>query len=56
VDPRLRHSPSGDGSTLEKDALILDLPLTDALQHCREGLIRDAKTELALRRLREELP
>jgi ADP-ribose pyrophosphatase len=55
VDPRLRHSPSEDGSTLEKDALILDLPLTDALQHCRDGLIRDAKTELALRRFREEL-
>jgi ADP-ribose pyrophosphatase len=56
VDPRLRHSPSGDGSELEKDAVILDLPLTDALQHCRDGLIRDAKTEFALRRLREELP
>jgi ADP-ribose pyrophosphatase len=56
VDPRLRHTPPGDGSVLEKDAIIVDLPLSDALQHCRSGGIRDAKTELALRRLTEELP
>jgi ADP-ribose pyrophosphatase len=54
VDPLLRHPPLEDGSVLEKDALIVDLPLSEALRHCRDGIIRDAKTELALRRLAEE--
>jgi ADP-ribose pyrophosphatase len=56
VDPSLRRAPSGDGSVLERDALVVDVPLADALQHCRTGVIRDAKTELALRRLMEALP
>jgi ADP-ribose pyrophosphatase len=55
VDPRLRHTPSEDGSVLERDAVIVDLPLADALAECRAGRVPDAKTELALRRLAETL-
>jgi ADP-ribose pyrophosphatase len=54
VDPAARTVPTEDGSVLERDAAILALPVRDALEHCRTGAIRDAKTELALRRLLEE--
>jgi len=53
VDPAARTSPTEDGSALERGAAIVALPLADALEHCRTGAIRDAKTELALRRLAE---
>jgi ADP-ribose pyrophosphatase len=53
VDPRARATPTEDGSALEHAAAILALPLADAIQHCREGAVRDSKTELALRRLAE---
>ena len=53
VDPRKRSTPTEDGSVLERAAAILALPVDDAIQHCRTGTIRDAKTELALRRLAE---
>jgi ADP-ribose pyrophosphatase len=53
VDPRSRSTPTEDGSALERSAAILALPVLDALQHCRGGALRDAKTELALRRLAE---
>ena len=53
VDPRSRSVPTEDGSALERAAAILALPLEDAIEHCRSGAIRDAKTELALRRLAE---
>jgi len=53
VDPRARSTPTEDGSPLERAAAILAMPVADALQHCRSGAIRDAKTELALRRLAE---
>ncbi len=56
VDPTRRAEPAGDGSALESDAVIVSLPLTDALDACRRGEIPDAKTELALRRLLELLP
>jgi ADP-ribose pyrophosphatase len=55
VDPSRRRTPSEDGSVLEKDAVIVDIALAEALDHCRSGQIRDAKTELALRRLAESL-
>lgn len=55
VDPKTRREPSGDGSPLEEDAQILALPLDDLLEACRRGEIRDAKTELALRRLADVL-
>jgi ADP-ribose pyrophosphatase len=53
VDPATRGTPTEDGSALERAAEILAVPLSDALEHCRSGAIRDAKTELALRRLAE---
>ena len=56
VDPLLRRTPSEDGSALEKGAAIVSLPLADALGHARGGRLRDAKTELALRRLAEVFP
>jgi ADP-ribose pyrophosphatase len=51
VDPTRRKEPGGDGSPLEEDAMIISVPLEDALAACAAGEIRDAKTELALRRL-----
>lgn len=53
VDPATRTAPTEDGSALERAAAIVVLSLADALEHCRRGDIRDAKTELALRRLAE---
>ena len=53
VDPEARTLPTEDGSALERGAAIISVPLADALAHCRDGGIRDAKTELALRRLAE---
>ncbi len=50
VDPRTRATPTEDGSALERGAAIFALPVSEALEHCRSGAIRDAKTELALRR------
>jgi ADP-ribose pyrophosphatase len=55
VYPESRRTPSEDGSVLEKDAVITDVPLTVLLDLCRAGEIPDAKTELALRRLAEAL-
>lgn len=55
VDPSQQKAPGGDGSPLEEVAVIVRVPLADALAACRQGLIRDEKTELALRRLAEEL-
>lgn len=56
VDPAARKEPPGDGSPLEEGAAILAIPLDDALAACREGLVHDAKTELALRRLKDLFP
>lgn len=53
VDPASRHEPGGDGSPLEADAHVVGVPIDEALGACRDGRIRDAKTELALRRLAE---
>ncbi len=53
VDPRTRVTPPEDGSILEKQASVVDVSLTDALDACRAGEVEDAKTELALRRLAE---
>jgi ADP-ribose pyrophosphatase len=53
VDPKQRQVPTEDGSALERAAAIVSLPVADAIEHCRRGAIRDAKTELALRRLAE---
>ncbi|HZU85609.1 MAG TPA: NUDIX domain-containing protein [Polyangiaceae bacterium] len=53
VQPSTRRAPSEDGSALEHGADIVHLPVADAIEHCRRGAIRDAKTELGLRRLAE---
>jgi ADP-ribose pyrophosphatase len=55
VDPMSRGEPVGDGSPLEDAPVIFALPLESALGACRRGEIRDAKTELALRRLQDVL-
>lgn len=55
VDPARRADPGGDGSPLEDGAVVFHLALADALAACARGDIRDAKTELALRRLADVL-
>jgi len=53
VDPLLRQKPLEDGSAVEANALVVTLSLEAALASCRDGAIKDAKTELGLRRLAE---
>jgi ADP-ribose pyrophosphatase len=53
VDPSQRRTPSEDGSELEREGEVIALRLDAALEHARSGELRDAKTELALRRLAE---
>jgi ADP-ribose pyrophosphatase len=55
VDPVTRREPALDGSPLEHFGQVIALPLAEALEWCRKGTIQDAKTELGLRRLAEEL-
>jgi len=50
VDPNARAHAEGDGP-LERGATIVEVPLREALEWCDAGLLPDAKTELALRRL-----
>lgn len=54
VDPKARREPELDGSPLEHFGSVIELPLSEALELCRQGAIEDAKTELALRRLQEK--
>jgi len=53
VDPASQKQPSEDGSVLERGAVIVALPLSQALALVRAGEIQDEKTELGLRRLAE---
>lgn len=53
VEPEAREEPGLDGSALEEGGAVAAVPLTFALQMCRDGQIVDAKTELGLRRLKE---
>ena len=53
VNPHKRQEPGLDGSALEHFGVVIDLPLSEALDWCRRGIIEDSKTELALRRLQE---
>jgi ADP-ribose pyrophosphatase len=55
VRPERREEPSLDGSALERHGKVVAVPLEHALELCRSGRIQDAKTELALRRLAENL-
>jgi len=54
VDPHARREPELDGSPLEHFGAVIDLPVGEALELCRQGVIEDAKTELGLRRLQEK--
>ena len=47
------HPPEGDGSPFEEGARLEWVPLDQALARCARGEIRDLKTEIGLRRLRE---
>jgi ADP-ribose pyrophosphatase len=47
--------PPGDGSVVERDGVVVVLPLAEALARCRDGRIRDMKTVVALLRLEEAL-
>ncbi len=54
-DPEAAAHPPTDGSPFEEGAELTWLPLDDAIARCAAGEIPDMKTELALRRLREQL-
>ena len=56
VDPNSRRAPDLDGSPLERFGEVVSIELDQALGLCATRAIEDAKTELALRRLRERLP
>ncbi len=49
----LAHPPRGDGSPFEEGARLEWVSLDEALARCARGEIRDMKTEMGLRRLRE---
>ena len=51
----LMVAPRGDGIPLEEGSEVVVAPLDRALRWCDAGRIRDAKTEVALRRLRGRL-
>jgi ADP-ribose pyrophosphatase len=51
VDPSQRERPAEDGSVLEQRALVALVGVDEALELVAQGLIADAKTEIALRRL-----
>lgn len=53
VDPDARRAPSLDGSPLEEYFELVAVPLSVVLTAARSGRLRDAKTELAARRLAE---
>ena len=48
VTGKVQEPPEGDGSPLEEGAKLSWRPLEGVLEVCREGAIRDAKTELAV--------
>jgi ADP-ribose pyrophosphatase len=55
ADPAAAGHAAGDGSPMEEGAASEWLELDAAIAACVSGDIEDAKTELALRRLRDEL-
>ncbi|MDF1700728.1 MAG: NUDIX hydrolase [Planctomycetota bacterium] len=50
-----RVEPQGDGSVMEEAGGVIVLSMEDAIARCRDGRIPDAKTEIALLRLRDRL-
>lgn len=55
IDPDRQVAPPLDGSALEAAGEVIAVPLHVALAAARQGELADAKTELAVRRLSEEL-
>jgi ADP-ribose pyrophosphatase len=55
TDPSARTEPPGDGSPMEEGATCKWLELDAAISACVRGDISDLKTEVALRRLKEQL-
>jgi len=55
VNPASAIVPPLDGSPLEAAGEVIAVPLAVALEAAREGRLADAKTEIALRRLAEQL-
>jgi len=55
VDPEPKSKPTLDGSALEAAGALVAVPLTALLVAIRAGQLMDAKTELALRRLADDL-
>lgn len=55
VDPATQGALEGDGSPMEEGATTQWVELEEAIAACVRGEIEDAKTELSLRRLRDEL-
>jgi ADP-ribose pyrophosphatase len=55
VDPAAGQNPPLDGSPLEAAGEVIAVPLAVALEAAREGRLADAKTEIAVRRLAEQL-
>jgi ADP-ribose pyrophosphatase len=53
VDPDTCTAPTEDGSPLERMARVVAMRADLVLEACRSGRVRDAKTELAVRRLLE---
>lgn len=56
VDPLQQASPQLDGSALEAAGELIAVPVAHCLLAARLGELQDTKTELALRRLADELP
>lgn len=55
VDPENQKPPLLDGSPLEEAGRLVAVPLRVALEAAKDGRLADSKTELALRRLKEDL-
>jgi len=55
VDPARRGAAEGDGSVMEEGTRLVERELRDAICACRRGEIPDAKTELGLLRLADQL-
>lgn len=53
VDPTERREPTLDGSALERFGEVEAVPVSQVLELCRQGVLQDGKTELAVRRLIE---
>jgi ADP-ribose pyrophosphatase len=55
ADPAAQQALEGDGSPMEEGASTWWMSLDDAIAACVRGDIEDCKTEITLRRLREQL-